>query len=369
MPIYKGGVKVYSISKGGVPVNEVYKGAVKIFPEAVPTNTITSTPPAGYAGLVVTFTSTAVGQGTLVYSWQELLPGGAWQGIAGSPNSPTYARTCPAGDNGTQIRCRIRDQYGQLGPASNVITIAIYAALGGAIAPTAAAGVEGTVVNFTANPTGGSGAYTYQWYLSSPNTVIAGATAKTYAKTLVLAESGRGVFCQWASAGSAVNSNVALMTVTPAITYLVSNIDGTLPTSAATWQNDYRTTMGIAGAVATYSTTIAPNTQVNPILGIGDVVTSSMGIGKTIRVYGANTQGLRATSVVTFTFTSYTDATYTALRPIFSGGFQFAPQGVIDLAQILDQTSPPIDQPGPYFIRLNVTGTAFYTTSHFISVQ
>ena len=218
MAVYKGAVKLYRINKGATPVSTVNKGGVQVFPDPIFTVAIAPTSFAGFAGIsTTTFTQTPSDPAAVSsYQWY-VLRNAAYVPLG---TETTQAYTATAGD--TQMLARSFSKWGTshpqnpLGYVDAVAPITVYDAVTCSITPTDLTGTEGTVIPMTCTAGGGSGIYTYQWFLSFPTVQIVGATLPTYDKTLVLAENGRGIFCQVSSAGQGANSNVAPMTVTPA---------------------------------------------------------------------------------------------------------------------------------------------------------
>ncbi|NVO18932.1 MAG: PKD domain-containing protein, partial [Bacteroidetes bacterium] len=124
----------------------------------------------GETPTAITATAPAGGSGTFTYQWQQSTDGGTtWSNVASAGNSLTYSP--PALTVTTLFRLQQTDTYcnpDQL-VTTNSVTITVHALL---VAGTASAnqticnGETPAAISATA-PTGGSGAFTYQWQLST----------------------------------------------------------------------------------------------------------------------------------------------------------------------------------------------------------
>ena len=125
-----------------------------------------------YGGIPSTLTQTAPtgGAGTYTYLWYA---NGTSTGITTSTYSSGSLTST------TSYICAVTS--GGCGPvSSNIITVSVYgnltAGISGSSSPICYNTNPGT---FTASGSGGTDAYTYQWY-TSPSSIITGATSSTY---------------------------------------------------------------------------------------------------------------------------------------------------------------------------------------------
>ena len=202
---------------------------------AVPTNVVTITvSPALTAGTIgadqavcagsvptplTSASEAAGGTGGVAYQWQSSADNSTWADIGGA-TGPTYA---PGALPATTYFRRRATAGSACAPAvSNVVTITVAPALvAGTIGADQAvcAGSAPAPLTSTANPSGGSGTFTYQWESSLDNTnwtAIAGATAPTFAPGPLAATT---YFRRQVSSGPCATtpSNVVTITVAPAL--------------------------------------------------------------------------------------------------------------------------------------------------------
>ena len=146
---------------------------------STPTITITATPGSTIcAGATVTFASSVTNGGTApTYQWQK-----NGTAIGGATSAAYTTNTLVGGD---VITCVLGSSLNCASPGSatsNAITMTVNSNVTPSVSITANPGntvCVGGIVTFTAIPTNGGTAPTYQWYKNS--TAIAGATLATYA--------------------------------------------------------------------------------------------------------------------------------------------------------------------------------------------
>jgi GEVED domain/Secretion system C-terminal sorting domain len=186
-------------------------------------------------GAAVTFTATPTNGGTApTYQWQV-------NGVTVGTNSPTY--TSSTLTNGQIVTCimtsNLLDVVGS--PAtSNAITMTVGAAMTptNTIAITSGANPScaGASVTFTATPTYGGTAPTYQWHVNGTNV---GTNSATYTTTALT--NGQIVNCTMTSNSGCIttataNSNNITMTVNPSVVpaVTIAITAGTNPSNAGT---------------------------------------------------------------------------------------------------------------------------------------
>jgi hypothetical protein len=199
-PALNNGEQVTCTVTDGV-LQVVVSNAATVTVWAAVSATIAPASGVGYSGTVIAFTATpAGGSGVYTYQWNN---NGS---PVGGATLSTYNHTITASGS---ITCTVTSSGQAITSAASPITL--YAAVTASIAPTAPSVLAGAVINFTCTPGGGSGAYTYQWNLNGAP--IGGATLITYARTTVVGDNGQSITCTVTSAGQAVVSNTAVMTV------------------------------------------------------------------------------------------------------------------------------------------------------------
>lgn len=182
-------------------VNEVFSGVNLVYPEIFPP-VITLQPVSGSvidAG-VYQLECAATGLGAIVYQWQQSVDGSSWANV-GTPGA-TYSYTAILRDPaGLMFRCLVTDDTTKSTASSAAtVTVTLIPATV-TIAPIDPSVTEGDVINFVATATG-YGALVYQWNLAGAP--ISGATAATYDRTAVVADSGGVITCTATDAESQV---------------------------------------------------------------------------------------------------------------------------------------------------------------------
>ena len=151
--------------------------ALTVNSSVTPSVSITSTATSICAGQNVTFTATPTNGGTSpAYQWYN---GGA--AISGATSS-TYASTTLTGSPSITVQLTSNATCVSTPTVtSNAIAVTVGSAVAPSVSITSSAGnslCSGQSTTFTATPTNGGSAPTYQWYKN--NTAISGATSSTY---------------------------------------------------------------------------------------------------------------------------------------------------------------------------------------------
>jgi hypothetical protein len=186
----------------------------------VPTVTISPASIVMTVGQSQTFTSTVSG-GTTPYSFQWYLDGNTVSGATSS--SWTY--TPAASANGTHTVCVKLTDYAGLQATSNNATV-IVNPFQLSITPSSVTMDYGQSQIFSSSVSGGTGPYSYQWYLNGAK--VSGATGPTWTFT----PSSTGTFAIYVKAtnntGAQSTSNTATATVNAALSVTISPIPVTM---------------------------------------------------------------------------------------------------------------------------------------------
>ncbi|MFN8416895.1 MAG: glycosyl hydrolase family 8 [Cytophagaceae bacterium] len=170
------------------------------------------------AGASVTFTATPTNGGTPTYQW--------YNGTTAITNATSSTYTTTGLANGNQISVRMVSNAACASTTSavtsNTVTMTVNATVTPSVAIAASATTicTGSSVTFTATPTNGGTAPTYQWYNGA--NAVSGATSSTYTTTGLT--NGNQISVRMvsnaacASTTSAVTSNTVTMTVTSSVT-------------------------------------------------------------------------------------------------------------------------------------------------------
>jgi len=225
------------------------------------------------APAAITTTTAATSFCYLSYQWQSSTTSIS-SGYSNISGATAVNYTPGALTQTTYYRILITDACGN-SAYSNATTITVDAAVVAATNGVSQTICSGQIpTSITANPTGGSGTYTYQWYSSINNityTAVAGATSQNFAPASITQNTWYEV--QVTSCGSTITSTPVAVTVSPATaitTQPVSIYTGCLGTTgtftiAATGSNlNYQWQQSINGGAYTnvgtnstsYSTTI-----------------------------------------------------------------------------------------------------------------
>src|SRR5208283_1992148 len=128
--------------------------------------------------------------------------------ISGATNN-TYAPSSLT--SGTTYYCLITS--GSCGTVtSNTITITVYNNLTSGVignAQTICYNTTPAQLSFTTSPTGGTGAYIYQWY-TSPSNIISGATNSTYTPSSLTSSATYYCLVTSGSCGTLTSNNVTI---------------------------------------------------------------------------------------------------------------------------------------------------------------
>jgi hypothetical protein len=227
------------------------------------------------AGTNVTFTATPTNGGaTPSYQWKL-------NGANVGANSATYSNN--ALTNGNLVSCVMTSNAACVtgSPAtSNTINMTVNPSVAASIsiAPTATNVCAGTNVTFTATPTNGGAAPSYQWKLNGANV---GANSATYSNNALA--NGNLVSCVMTSnaacvTGSPATSNTINMTVNPNPVPVISQNTNTLSsTSAASYQwNLNGNPIALNGNSQQYTALVNGNYSVTVVDGNGCTGTSSV---------------------------------------------------------------------------------------------
>ena len=245
--------------------------AVTVNP-ALSAGAITPSAPAIDSGQSITLTSHASG-GTTPYSYQWYTGASCTSPISGATSS-TYS---PSPTTTTTYYYKVTDSaYSPASQCSAGDTVTVNAALSaGAITPSAPKIDSGQSITLTANPSGGTTPYSYQWYTgASCTTAISGATAATYSasptttttyyyKVTDSSSAGAQSAC---SAGDTVTVNSQFTGTTVTITPATSTIDsGQSVTLTVTWTavgtSPYSVTLYSGSSTTCSSDTTVVSTQ------------------------------------------------------------------------------------------------------------
>jgi hypothetical protein len=284
-----------------------------------------STSGAICSGTSVTFTATPTNGGTApAYQWK--LNGGNV-----GTNSATYTNSTLA--NGDNVTCVMTSNAPCItgSPAtSNVMTMAVnssLAAIVSIVASSSGAICSGTSVSFTATPTNGGAAPTYQWYNgASP---IAGETAATYVTTtLSNSDAIKVIMTSNATScitGSPATSNVVTMTVNtapaaPVLPAILSigcsatafTANWTASASATNYYLDAATDAGFSPVLPLYDNKSLGNVTLENVTGL------TIGSTYYVRLRSENSCGTSANSttmVVSVPTTTYSAGTWDNLPP------------------------------------------------------
>ncbi len=275
----------------------------------IPSVSIVSSPPTVCPGNLMTFTATAVDGGSApTYQWMV-------NGVPAGTNSAVFAVSSLA--NGDLVNCQLTGSVSCTNPAiSNSIVVSLTTGLMASVNITASATAicGGSPVLFTAIPTNGGTAPTYDWLV---NGTAAGGTGPLFS-TAALAD-GDQVSCMMTGNSTCTvtptaSSNIIVMGVTPSVTPSVSitgpasaSCNGSLVTLAAIPVNggvnpSYQWVLngsatGVTGPVYT-STTLADGDQISCTL-TGDAVCSTQPTATSNIVTMAITQPLMPSVSVT----------------------------------------------------------------------
>jgi hypothetical protein len=207
----------------------VINGTAQTVPAPPPKLSVTISPTSATmdVGQSKTFTASASG-GTPPYSYQWYLNGSAVSGATN--NSYTFTPSLRGHYN---LYCNATDSANARAQ-SNTATVAVNPTLAVSISPTTATLNVGQSKLFNSTVSGGTGPFSYQWYLNG--SVISGATNSSY----TFIPSSRGHYNLFLnvtdSVGMKAQSNTATVTVNvaPPVTYVVSFSESGLP-SGTSW--------------------------------------------------------------------------------------------------------------------------------------
>jgi outer membrane protein assembly factor BamB len=159
------------------------------------------------------FTS-IISNGTLPFDYQWYLNNAP---VTGATN-PSWTFT-PASAGSYNVYLNVTDDVG-VKAKSNVATVTVNTAPSVSVSPTSAVMDVGQSKIFTSTPTGGTTPFTYQWYLNT--TAVTGTNSSTWS----FAPNSSGLYNIHVnvtdSAGFTAKSNIAAVTVNPALTVAIS---------------------------------------------------------------------------------------------------------------------------------------------------
>ena len=220
---------------------------------------------SGYTGSI----PVSNGTGPLTVHAQSNLPTGLTATITGT--NVTFTGTPTVAGTFSNVQLTVKDAAGAT--VSGTFTITINPALGVGTQPASGTIDNGQSDTLSVTPSGGTGPYTYHWYVGPSGTTtnpIGGATSSSYT---AMPGSTTQYWVQITDAsGATVNSNTATITVNPAPTF-----GGATPATA---------TAGVA-----YSGTIAINNGTGPFSLVSTTLPAGYSAsltGTTITVTNAN---------------------------------------------------------------------------------
>lgn len=160
-------------------VGAIMYTTIKITVDPALTVSITSSKnPIDY-GQSVTFTATASG-GSGSYSYQWYMNGSVVSGATSSTWTTTTLPVASGSSGGDKVSVDVTDSNSFTVP-SDIISMAVYSDVTVSITSSKNPADVGQSVEFTSSVTGGSGGYSYQWYLNG--TAVSGATLSTWTTT------------------------------------------------------------------------------------------------------------------------------------------------------------------------------------------
>lgn len=245
-----------------------------------PSITIATSQLVTCAGSTVSFTSSAVNEGSAPsYQWKV-------DGVNAGTNSPTFNHT--SASNGQVITCDITSSDPcMLDPTttSNPITISVVAEIVPTISITAPQTniCSGTTASFSASITGGGSSPVYQWKVDGVNV---GTNSSSYAAAM---NDGDVVTCQLTSSESCANptsllSNSVTMTVTQTpsdqVTANATTLTATQTGASYQWLNCQTGNTPVSGATSQSYTPGSPGSYaVQVTIGNCQVTSACMGVG------------------------------------------------------------------------------------------
>lgn len=215
----------------GTPITVV----VTVSPSLTPSVSVTASASSVCAGASVTFTATPTNGGSApTYQW--FVNGNP---VAGQTASTFTSTTLTNGANVTvQMTASANPCLSTTTATSSPVVITVNPSITAAvsIASSASSICQGSAVTFTATPTNGGSAPTYQWFVNG--NPVAGQTASTFTSSTLA--NGASVTVQMTSnatpcvAGSPATSNAINMTVNPVLVPAVSVVASNTTSCAGT---------------------------------------------------------------------------------------------------------------------------------------
>ena len=194
-------------------------------PSSAPSVTVSVSPTVSIApvgpvaldiGQIQVFTATTIGgSGSLSYSWYL-------DGVAAGSNSASYSYT--ASGSSHSITCKVTDSASTPipPPTSNSVSVSVNAGLAVGLSPSSWTMDVNQNEVFNASAIGGSGGYTYKWYLNS--ILVSGQTSSTYTFTASAAGSNSVYVVVTDSASISATSNKATVTVSASLAVSITPV-------------------------------------------------------------------------------------------------------------------------------------------------
>ena len=167
-------------------------------------------------GQIQVFTATTIGgSGSFSYSWYL-------DGVAAGSNSASYSYT--ASGSSHSITCKVTDSASTpiTSPTSNSVSVSVNAGLAVGLSPSSWTMDVNQNEVFNASAIGGSGGYTYKWYLNS--ILVSGQTSSTYTFTASAAGSNSVYVVVTDSASISATSNKATVTVSASLAVSITPV-------------------------------------------------------------------------------------------------------------------------------------------------
>ena len=223
--IFSGSAGSYSVTcmvtdSASPPVTSPASNAVSVTVySALVAPTVTATPTTVDQGQTSALTSTTVSTGSsgYIYQWFEKAPGGSYVTVGTSSASFSFVTSGSTAAGSWSFILKVTDSAGAA-VNSTAASVSVNVAPTVSIAPTGSLALTvGQVQAFTATPSGGSGAISYQWYLDG---AAVGSNSAGYSYTA--AGTSHSVTCTVTDSAStpvtSPASNAVTITVNPTAT-------------------------------------------------------------------------------------------------------------------------------------------------------
>ena len=190
----------------------VYSTALVTINSALVASTVSVSESAVDQGQTSTLSCSSVttGSESYTYQWLAEAPSGLYVDVGTNSTSYSFATTAFTTTGAWSFKLQVTDGVGVV-VTSSAKTVTVYSVPSASITPISVTLNVGQPQTFTAAPTGGSGSYTYKWYLKGLQ--VSAQTASTYPFTAPAAGSTSVYAVVTDSDGVSATSNTVTFTV------------------------------------------------------------------------------------------------------------------------------------------------------------